>query len=103
MKAELINRAGFKAFADPVIITIDGIDLVDFTGIYNKERVDVQSNTAASYRHTLHIKTVDLESLPLTLEKNKNHTVTHDGTVYTVVDKINRSGGITELVLREYG
>lgn len=101
MTAELINTAAFAVFAEPISLDIDGY-VVELTGIYDKQREPVERSNVHSYRHRVSVKAADIDALSIKPEKNKNHTLTCAGVVYTIVDSLQHSGGIIEYTLREY-
>ncbi|MDD5273020.1 MAG: hypothetical protein PHU14_09910 [Methylovulum sp.] len=100
MNVDAINAACFRAFAEPVTVTVDGVS-TPLRGIFDSARADVLVQMASSYRYTLAVKTNDIAGL--NVQKNKNHTVTYNGTDYLIVDSIAQAGGLTRWYLRQHG
>jgi hypothetical protein len=94
-----MNDVLLSTFGDTVQITLADDTALMVSGVFSRQRDDVEKNVAASTRYTVQVKTADVQGFAIA----KQNTVTVGGVDYTIVDIEPDDGGLTTYVLRRYG
>lgn len=94
-----MNDTMLATFGDTVSFTLSDNTALTVSGIFSRERDDVQPNVAPSWRYTVAVKTADVQAFGVV----KRNTVAVDGVDYTIIDILPDDGGMTKFVVKRYG
>jgi hypothetical protein len=94
-----LNDAMLSTFADPVTITLGDNTALIVPGIFSRDRDDVETNLAPSWRYTVAVKTADVQAFGVA----KRNTITVVDVIYTIIDILPDDGGMTKYVVKRYG
>jgi hypothetical protein len=94
-----MNDVLLSTLGDTVQITLTDNTTLMVSGVFSRQRDDVESNIAPSYRYTVEVKTADVQGFAVA----KRDLVKVFDVDYTIVDIVPDDGGMTTYVLKRYG
>jgi hypothetical protein len=95
----VMNDVLQDVFGDTVQITLADNTALMVSGVFSRQREDVEKNLAPSYRYTVEVKTADVQAFGVA----KRDTVKVEDVDYTIIDIVPGDGGMTTYVLKRYG